>query len=68
MAPDKTGEYRERLLQKQQEVQALQTRRHQQEHLLVINLLSKYAKKEPEKPKDPEKPLSPPAVVIERHD
>jgi tetratricopeptide (TPR) repeat protein len=49
LALDKTGEYRERLMQKQQEVVALQTRRHQQEYLLLINLVSKYAKPEESK-------------------
>src|SRR5262249_32583320 len=43
-ALDRTGEYRERLLQKQQEVLVLLARRHQQEYLLLINLVSKYAK------------------------
>ncbi len=48
LALDKTGEYRDRLLQKQQEVVALQARRHQQEYLLLINLVSKYAKPDSE--------------------
>jgi tetratricopeptide (TPR) repeat protein len=43
LALDKMGEYRERLLQKQQEVLALQAQRHQQEYLRMINLVSKYA-------------------------
>ena len=38
---DKTGAYRERLLQKQQEVLAHLTARHQQESLLMVNLVSK---------------------------
>ena len=46
LALDKTGEYRERLLQKQQEVLGRLTQRHQQEYLLLINLVSKYAKDE----------------------
>jgi hypothetical protein len=46
LALDKTGEYRERLLQKQQEVLARLTQRHQQEYLLLINLVSKYAAEE----------------------
>jgi tetratricopeptide (TPR) repeat protein len=54
LALDKTGEYRERLLQKQQEVLALLARRHQQEYLLLINLVSKYAKQDHDKPKDPQ--------------
>jgi tetratricopeptide (TPR) repeat protein len=46
LALDKTGEYRDRLLQKQQEVLARLTQRHQQEYLLLINLVSKYAAEE----------------------
>jgi tetratricopeptide (TPR) repeat protein len=53
LALDKTGEYRERLLQKQQEVVGRQTQRHQQEYLLLINLVSRYAKQDKEKPADP---------------
>ncbi len=68
LALDKTGEYRERLLQKQQEVVALQARRHQQEYLLLINLVSKYAKPEQEKSRDPEPTPPTPVVVIERRD
>lgn len=45
-AHDKMGEYRDRLLQKLQEALALLTRRHQQEYLTLINLVSRYAKKE----------------------
>jgi tetratricopeptide (TPR) repeat protein len=41
LALDKTGEYRERLLQKQQEVLGRLTQRHQQEYLLLINLVSR---------------------------
>jgi tetratricopeptide (TPR) repeat protein len=66
LALDKTGEYRERLLQKQQEVIALQTRRHQQEYLLLINLVSKHAKDEHDKPKESAPPLPAPTVIIER--
>jgi hypothetical protein len=36
------GQYRERLLAKQQEVVAQQVRRHQTEYLLLVNLVSKY--------------------------
>jgi tetratricopeptide (TPR) repeat protein len=68
LALDKTGEYRDRLLQKQQEVIALQTRRHQQEYLLLINLVSKHAKDEHDKPKESEPPLPAPTVVIERRE
>ncbi|MCI0642240.1 MAG: tetratricopeptide repeat protein [Gemmataceae bacterium] len=51
LALDKTGEYSERLLHKQQEVLAQLAMRHQQEYLLLVNLVSKYAKKDEEKPK-----------------
>jgi tetratricopeptide (TPR) repeat protein len=52
LALDRTGEYRERLLQKQQEVLALAARRHQQEYLLLVNLVSKHAQhEEPGKPR-----------------
>ncbi len=54
LALDKTGEYRERLLQKQQEVLAWLTRRHQQEYLLLINLVSKHGPQHEEKPKEAE--------------
>jgi tetratricopeptide (TPR) repeat protein len=40
---DKTGQYRERLLQKQAEVVAQQAQRQQQEYLLLVNLVSKFA-------------------------
>ncbi len=39
---DKMGQYRVRLLQKHTEVVAQQVVRHQQEHVLLINLVSKY--------------------------
>jgi tetratricopeptide (TPR) repeat protein len=60
LALDKTGEYRDRLLQKQQEVLVHQARKYQQDYLLLINLVSKYARKEddeekPAKPPEPEK-------------
>jgi tetratricopeptide (TPR) repeat protein len=42
LALDKMGQYRERLLAKQQEVVAQQVRRHQTEYLLLVNLVSKY--------------------------
>ena len=38
---DKTGQYRERVLQKQTEVLQLLTLRHQQEFLRMVNLVSK---------------------------
>jgi tetratricopeptide (TPR) repeat protein len=42
LALDKMGQYRDRLLAKQQEVVAQQVRRHQTEYLLLVNLVSKY--------------------------
>ncbi len=59
LALDKTGEFRDQLLQKQKEVEALQARRHQQEYLLLINLVSKYAKPEREREENPENPPVP---------
>jgi hypothetical protein len=44
LALDKTGEFRDRLLHKQQEVLTHLALRNQQEYLLLINLVSKYAK------------------------
>ena len=44
LALDRTGEYRERLLQKQAEVLAGLEGRNRQEYLLMLNLVSKYAK------------------------
>jgi tetratricopeptide (TPR) repeat protein len=64
LALDKTGEYRERLLQKQQELIGRQAQRHQQEHLLLINLVSRFARQEQEKPEEP----PPAAVITERRD
>ncbi len=52
LALDKTGQYREGLLAKQQEVLALLTQRHQQEYLLLINLVSKAGKPDGEKAKE----------------
>jgi tetratricopeptide (TPR) repeat protein len=45
---DKMGQYRDRLLQKQNELVAQQVQRHQTEYLLLVNLVSKYAA--PEQP------------------
>jgi tetratricopeptide (TPR) repeat protein len=45
LALDKTGEYRDRIMQKLNEVMQHVAQRHQQEYLLLINLVSKYAKK-----------------------
>ena len=44
LALDKTGEFRDRLLHKQQEVLTHLAQRNQQEYFLLINLVSKYAK------------------------
>jgi hypothetical protein len=43
LALDKTGEYRERLLQKQAEVLGGLEVRNRQEYLLLLNLVSKHA-------------------------
>jgi tetratricopeptide (TPR) repeat protein len=43
LALDRTGEYRDRLLQKQQEVLAQVAARHRQEYLLLVNLVSRHA-------------------------
>ena len=51
IAFDKTGEFRDRLLHKQQEILAHLSLRHQQEYLLLINLVSRYAKQD-DKDKD----------------
>jgi tetratricopeptide (TPR) repeat protein len=53
---DKTGEFRDRLLHKQQEVLNQLALRNQQEYLLLINLVSKYAK-EPDKEGEAPKPV-----------
>jgi tetratricopeptide (TPR) repeat protein len=58
LALDKTGEYRDRLLQKFNELLTQLTQRHQQEYLLLINLVSKYAR-----PEDQDKPKPDRAVV-----
>jgi hypothetical protein len=53
LALDKMGQYRERLLAKQQVVMAQQVRRHQTEYLLLVNLVSKYpAPDQTQRPKD----------------
>jgi hypothetical protein len=46
LALDKTGEYRDRLMHKLQEIMQQLGQRHQQEYLLLINLVSRYAKKD----------------------
>jgi tetratricopeptide (TPR) repeat protein len=66
MALDKTGEYRERLLHKQQEVLAHLGMRHQQEYLRIINLVSKYAKPE-DKDKDKPKLEDIASVIVPVH-
>ncbi|MBX9677747.1 MAG: tetratricopeptide repeat protein [Gemmataceae bacterium] len=56
MAYDKTGEFRDRLLQKLQDVLAQQAVKHQQDYLLLINLVSRYAPGE-KKPEESPPPL-----------
>ena len=48
---DKMGQYRDRLLHKQQEIVAQQVQRHQTEYLLLVNLVSKYAAPQSDQPK-----------------
>src|SRR5205814_856870 len=45
---DKTGQYRDRVVQKHGELLGHLTRRHQQEYLLLINLVSKFAATPPD--------------------
>jgi tetratricopeptide (TPR) repeat protein len=59
---DKTGQFRDGLLQKQNEVLALLARRNQQEYLLLINLVSKYAKQDDKKLEE----AAPPPVSLRR--
>src|SRR5439155_4232988 len=61
LALDKTGEYRERLLQKQAEVLAGLEGRNRQEYLLLLNLVSKYAKPQERDGATPERGASSPA-------
>jgi tetratricopeptide (TPR) repeat protein len=58
LALDKTGEYRERLLQKQAEVLAGLEGRNRQEYLLMLNLVSKHAR-----PLDRDRPLPEPGAA-----
>jgi tetratricopeptide (TPR) repeat protein len=54
LAHDKTGQLRDRLLQKQQEILALSAMQHQQEYLLYVNFVSRDAKrKEQDEEADP---------------
>ena len=62
---DRTGEFRDRLLQKQQEVLAQSATRHQHEYLLLINLVSKYTKSDDRKPLEP--PPKPAELAV-KHD
>jgi len=61
---DKTGEFRDRLLHKQQEILAQLTVRNQHEYLLLINLVSKYAKSDDRRPLEP--PPRPPELPQKR--
>jgi hypothetical protein len=45
LAHDKTGQLRDRLLQKQQEVLALLAMQHQRDYLLYVNFVSREAKR-----------------------
>jgi tetratricopeptide (TPR) repeat protein len=54
LALDKTGEYAKRLLDKLTEVMQLVGMRHRQEYLLLINLVSRFAKKDEAAPTKPE--------------
>jgi tetratricopeptide (TPR) repeat protein len=60
LAHDKTGQLRERLLQKQQEILALQAVQHQQEYLLYVNFVSR----DPKKPRRDEAEESQPALAF----
>ena len=61
LALDRTGEYRERLLHKLQEVLGQQAQRHQQEYLRLVNLVSKYAKPQEREGVTPERGAPGPA-------
>ena len=56
MSLDKTGEFRQRLSEKMQEILGHQAQRNQQDYLLLINLVSKYAQRQNG---DDEAPLKP---------
>jgi tetratricopeptide (TPR) repeat protein len=58
LAYDKTGQLRDRLLQKQQEILALQAVQHQQEYLLYVNFVSRDAKKHDQADTDETRPLT----------
>src|SRR5260370_18633170 len=60
LALDKTGQYRDRLLQQLNEILPQLAMRHQPEYLLLINLVSKYAR-----PEDQDKP-KPDRNVVDR--
>jgi tetratricopeptide (TPR) repeat protein len=55
LALDKMGQYRDRLLAKLQEVVGQQVRRHQQEYLLLVNLVSKYSSGTPSQAEQPKR-------------
>jgi tetratricopeptide (TPR) repeat protein len=63
---DKTGQFRDRLLQKQSEVLNLLALRNQQEYLLLINLVSKYAKPHDDKKPEEAAPATPPKPLEAR--
>jgi tetratricopeptide (TPR) repeat protein len=58
LALDKMGQYRDRLLAKLQEVVGQQVRRHQQEYLLLVNLVSKYPAPPQVEPKHDDSPTA----------
>lgn len=58
LAYDKTGQLRDRLLQKQQEILALQAIQHQQEYLLYVNFVSRDAKKQGDDKADEPQPIT----------
>jgi tetratricopeptide (TPR) repeat protein len=61
-ALDKTGQMRDRLLQKLNEILVKLGQRHQQEYLLLINLVSKHPKTEDKKADEP------PPILLPRDD
>jgi tetratricopeptide (TPR) repeat protein len=64
MGQDKTGLFRDRLLQKQQEVLAQMARDHQHEYLLLTNLVSRHAQGGTE----PAAEVSPPQAPVDKKD
>jgi tetratricopeptide (TPR) repeat protein len=67
LALDKTGAYRDRLLQTQNEVLRNLAGKHQQEYLQMANLISRHAKPDGDKAKEGEEP-PPPPIITERRE